>query len=265
MVDVTATTASEEVAPPDWDALITESQAFPPRVVRAHTFVKDWQTASRPALVSCDDGAEWVIKGKQSGKQAVTDQILGTLGRQLNCPIPEVAQVDLPAALISAQPELSHFAPGLAHGSRYQAAYSERLGLDHAAENAEAFAMLAGFYGWGMAQDQQFLYGITHPHAVLSVDHGHFVGGGSWSAESLRQASAAAELDPQIVAHSPPSAAHMLILLDRLRAVSDRDIARAVSLPGLDWEITMEERRGLADLLARRRDSLVTRLEAMRS
>src|SRR5215203_2820787 len=100
---------------PEWNTLVTDALQRPTAVVVAQTFVRAWPTASRPALLSCDDGHDWVVKGRQSLKQAVTDQILGTLGRALGGPIPEISQVEVPAALIAAQPELSHFSAGTAH------------------------------------------------------------------------------------------------------------------------------------------------------
>ena len=114
--------------------------------------MRAWPSASRPALLSCNDGHDWVVKGRQTQKQAVTDQILGTLGRALGGPIPEISQVEVPQALVAAEPELSHFQSGTAHGSRYVSGYTDREGLAHAIpENEGPFTHLAGFYGWGMA------------------------------------------------------------------------------------------------------------------
>lgn len=248
----------------DWAAVVAAAMAEEPETVTAHTFVRAWSTASRPVLLSCDDGADWVVKGRQSGKQAVTDQILGTLGRVLGAPIPEITIVTVPQELISSEPELAHLAVGSAHGSRYEAGYSEREGLAHAIpENAAAFAHLAGFYGWGLAQDHQMIYRIAAPCLVRSVDHGHFIGGGSWNEAQLAGLSDEAELDPVVVAHSPPTAENLERVRDHLNLLNDGVIARAVSRPRIDWGITLEERIRLATLLASRRDRLRVKLEAL--
>jgi hypothetical protein len=247
---------------PEWDTLVSDALGRPRTVVVAHTFVRAWSTASQPALVACDDGADWVVKGRNTQKQAVTDQILGSLGRALCAPVPEIGQVELPAALVAAQAELRHFSPGSAHGSRFEQGYTDRLGLDHAIpENAGRFTHLAGFYGWGMAQDHQFIYRVLPPSLVLSVDHGHFVGGPGWNTATLASMTDDADLDQQIEAHSPASSSDLEELLKHLDAVTDDVIASAVALPGLDWDITMEERTTLAGLLYRRRNHLRARLE----
>ena len=247
---------------PAWNTLVADALQRPPSAVVAHTFVKAWPSASRPALLACDDGHDWVVKGRQSLKQAVTDQILGTLGRALGGPIPEISQVELPQTLVAAQPELSHFTPGRAHGSRFLSGYTEREGLAHAIpENEGPFTHLAGFYGWGMAQDHQFIYRVLPPSLVMSVDHGHFVGGAAWDAATLASNADNADLDQQIEAHSPPSKANLKQLLNRVNGVTDEVIASAVALPGLDWDITMDERIALASLLFRRQNHLRERLE----
>lgn len=249
----------------DWALLIQEALTEPRKVVRAHTFVHAWGSASRPVQVTCDDGADWVIKGRQSGKQAVTDQILGVLGRSLGAPIPEICLVEVPQELIDAEPEMGHIASGLAHGSRFEAGYTDRQWLDHAIpENERPFAHLAGFYGWGLAQDHQLIYRIAAPCLVRSVDHGHFVGGGSWSLANLVGLPTDADLYGEIVAHSRPSPPLLEGVRTQLKALTDESIASAVARPGLDWDISLEERKALADLLAARRDSLLVRLEASR-
>ena len=95
----------------------------------------------------------------------------------------------------------------------------------------------------------------------MSVDHGHFVGGGDWNATTLASNTDDAELDQQIEAHSPPSKANLRQLLNYLDGLTDNVIAEAAALPGSDWAITMEERTALASLLHRRRSHLRERLE----
>jgi hypothetical protein len=112
-----------------------------------------------------------------------------------------------------------------------------------------------------MAQDHQFIYRVLPPSLVMSVDHGHFVGGAAWDAATLASNADNADLDQQIEAHSPPSKANLKQLLNRVNGVTDEVIASAVALPGLDWDITMDERIALASLLFRRQNHLRERLE----
>ena len=194
--------------------------------------------------------------------QAVTDQVLGTLARAMGAPVREVGQVDVPAALIAAQPELGHLPPGRAHGSRFQPGFTGRESLAHPVPlNALRFARLAAFYGLGMAKDHQFLYQVLPPPLVISVDHGHFLGDGNWDVTEIRAMSVDADLDEQIENHMTPCPSDLQEVRRGLGNLTDSIIVDAVALPGDDWAITPEERVALAMLLSRRRDSLLVRLE----
>lgn len=248
----------------DWAALIDAAMtaATTEPVLTAETFVRAWGTASSPVTVTCDDGEDYVIKSRLTSKQAVTDQILGSLGRTIGCPIPEVVQVEVPAALIAIEPGLQHFPAGRAHGSRFSVGFTEREALAHAVpENFGRFAHLAAFYGWAMASDHQFIYQVAPPPLVLSVDHGHFIGSGDWDEAHLAGLSDDADLDPLIEAHCPASRVELQRVCSDLDNMTDAAIALAVGRPPSDWDISAAERSSLAALLARRRDHLKARIE----
>ena len=111
----------------------------------AQTFIKNWPTASQPVLLRCDDGREYVVKGTQAGRMVVNDQVVARLGRIADAPVGRPALVDVPAGLISAEPEMQHIPPGISHGTEFIAGCSERKSYEHAAEvaNQPRFAAIA--------------------------------------------------------------------------------------------------------------------------
>lgn len=244
---------------PDWQALFAAAAAQSPPPV-AHTFVKRWPSASAPVLLVCDDGGtdrEFVVKGRQGGKQPVNDQIVGRLGVGLGAPVGVPALVEVPQALIDAEPELAHMPSGLGHGSRWIPNCTERLSYEHAAEqeNRARFARLAFLFGWTVAGDHQFIYENAAPRLVYSVDHGHFFPGGpDWTIASLGQAPpptpdnaivTTCALTPQETESGRPAA-----------TPSDELIASAIASVPADWQLPDADRVALADFLAARRDIL---------
>src|SRR5437879_2595314 len=105
--------------PEQWEKLISAAASNRPRPATAQTFLGRKEGATEPAVLACDDGQDYVVKGKQAGLVIANDHIAGLLGRALGAPVPEVKVVSIPAVLVHAEPQLQHMHPGLAHGSRH--------------------------------------------------------------------------------------------------------------------------------------------------
>jgi hypothetical protein len=242
---------------PNWKVLIREARERVPSPVVAETFLKAFQTASRPVLLACGD-QEYVVKSKDAGRMIVTDQIVGRLGHAIGASVAEVTLVEVPKGLIDSEPQMSHMSPGVAHGSKWFPDCSEQLGFEHThvPENRPRFAGLALLYGWATAGDHQFIYENTEPRLVHSVDHGHFFpGSNGWTKEMLEQAPAAVP-DGTIVSTCSLTGVELQAAKEALRAPTENVIASAVSAPSVGWGITLTERIAVAVYLAGRSESI---------
>ncbi len=232
------------------------------------TFLRVWASFSKPAAVSCDDGFAYVIKGLQHGradmaKPLTTEQIVAAAGRLVGAPVVETVLVDV-SDLVAIEPRLAYLQPGLAHGTRQHPDCSDRMWTDyaHLADNRPRFGALAVMYSWLGAADHKVIYENHPPNLVYTVDHGHFLPGGTnWTVAQLTAAPPAAGLDPQfgtiglLDAEVRPAA-------DLLRAVRPQHIAAAVAQPPDDWGVTLQERVAIADYLERRQNQLSAVLPA---
>jgi hypothetical protein len=226
------------------------------------TFLRVWGSYSRPAAVSCDDGLVYVVKGLQAGgadmaKPITTEQIIAASGRLVGAPVVDTVLVDV-ADLVAIEPQLAHLQPGLTHGVRFIPDCSDRMWTDyaHIAENRPRFGAIAVMYSWVGASDHQVIYENQHPHLVYTVDHGHFLPGGTnWTVATLQAAPAATGVDPQFGAIGLVEA-ELRQPASLLRGLQPAEIAGAVALPPDAWGVTLQERVAIADYLERRRMQL---------
>jgi hypothetical protein len=221
----------------------------------AQTFMQAYSTASKPVLVRCDDGREYVVKGSQAGRMLVNDHLVAKLGALLGAPVPEAEIVALTQDLIAAQAEMSHMTAGLAHGSRFIPNCHD--GGQHATpENRERFARLAVLFGLAGASDHQYLHQNNPPHLVYSVDHGHFFPGGpEWTAQSLEQTGPAVADDSVVQAYqvTPEELAGAAVALEQ---ITDDAIVEIVgSLPST-WGVDEDDRLAMVAYLIRRREEM---------
>lgn len=250
---------------PDWRARILEHQANVQDLIEAHTYVDGWGSASRPALVKCTDGREYVVKGSQAGRMIIADQVVGRLGQEIGAPVAEVMLIHVPEALVQAEPRLAHFQPGIGHGSAWIPGCTERSGLNHqnTRENRGPFSSLAILYGWMFANDDQFIYRNQQPHLVYSVDHGHFFHGGpNWSRSSLAAAPKAVP-NREIGRGCSLTADELAAACAPLRCIDDETISKVVAAPPDSWSLLLDERIALARYIARRRDELLLSVERL--
>jgi hypothetical protein len=63
-------------------------------------------------MLACDDGQEYVVKGRHVPRTLVNDQIVGHLGKAMEAPVGEVRLVDVPAELIRINSVMGHMPPG---------------------------------------------------------------------------------------------------------------------------------------------------------
>jgi len=188
----------------------------------------------------------------------IADHVVGRIGQLLGAPVPEVAFVDVPAALVAAQPEIAAFLPGVGHGSKYVPNTTEREQISHVNEpvNRDRFARLAVLFGWAHGADHQFIYEKVAPPRVYSHDHGHFFPGGpGWTGASLAQHNA--NVDNSIVNGCNLTPAEIAHAIARLNQVDPADLEGVVAgVPG-EWDITPDERTAMVGFLTMRRLALI--------
>jgi hypothetical protein len=219
-------------------------------------------TKTRPVIVSCDDGRDYVIKGRQNGRRCVNDHVVARLGRALGAPVPRVIMVDVPEVLVRDEPILAHFTPGLAHGSEIVQDVSESYCIDHfrELENRKRFARLAVLWGWVNLRDRQYLYSEDKPHLVYAFDHDNtFPRGPEWTRLTLLP-PLEAHLDAELFEVCGFRREELVDARDALAGMDNAHIARAVATPPDEWGMDMSERVALATFLARQRLELLNSL-----
>ncbi len=260
-------TVSELEAPLEpMDDLEAEIQSLvdeAPEVLIASYVCRVWPTASRPALViEVQEQERYVIKGAQIGRPIVTDQIVARLGQALQAPVGEPALIEISEDLIALDEQMSHFIPGLTHGTRYIPNCQDARDLRYLAkshkENRKRLALLALLYGWAIAYDHQFLIRTSSPCLVYAMDHGLFLPGrDAWTVTHLKEAGPP-QLDPFIQHQLNFTVGEVSSALEHLQNVSTDNILRAVASPPVEWGITIEERAALAAYFLRRQEQLLS-------
>jgi hypothetical protein len=255
----------------DWITLITTACAARPTATRLVTFVGPvGDSFAFPAAFSDATGVEYVVKspshGEFNARAVATEQVVSAIGRAIGVPVAEVRLVELPQELLDLNPEqLKHFEPGVCHGSRHLPNVRESRRLLHTdrSENRPRFAALAALFGWSLAADHQFLYGLTPPHPVYSHDHGQFLAGRfEWTPATLA-AAAAAVCDPLIVTGCTLTADELQPELARVAAVEPAVVAGAVAMPPDAWGVTLADRIALAKYLESRQADLAAQNSRM--
>lgn len=209
-------------------------------------------------MLGCDDGFDYVVKGSQTGKVPVNEQVVGGLGQLIAAPIPAIRLVVVPTELIAIGGSgISHLRHGHAHGSLLLSNCSEKQWVAHMdlPENNQRIAALAVLYGWTHAGDPQLIYQLDKPNLVWSVDHGNFFPGGpNWSIADL-QAAGTATVFADLAGHCGTQQIQEAILV--LANVQPEQIAAVVAAPPTTWAVTMDERIELAIFLEKRRLELL--------
>jgi hypothetical protein len=250
----------EVIGPDAWIELIRRARERPPAMITAHTFLGRWRgRSSEPVLLSCNDGLDYVVKGRNAGRIPVNDLVVGMLARSIAAPVPRVVLVDVPGELIADEPMLAHMQPGLAHGSEYVQDVADNYVVEHLRERGNRLRFLRLAVLWGVVSiiDRQYLYSENSPRLVYSADHSHcFPRGPSWTRLSLLRVPPA-ELDHELLEYCKFTDDELSKVPGILSGMDDARIADAVAAPPEAWGINMPERVALAAFLARRRDQLL--------
>jgi hypothetical protein len=249
---------SEKARRQKWEEVLETQRLQREDPIQAVTFRRGWSTKSRPVLVKCQDGQEYLVKGQQAGRQIVNDRIVAKLGQALGAPVGQPKLVEIPAELIKIELRLSHFSPGIAHGTLFIPGCIDSIELIATSEsnNRSRMCLLAVLYSWVFANDQQFLFNNHPPRLVHSVDHGHFFPGGpNWEIADLQNASQAT-LDPYFSICNFTKA-ELEQACCTLEAVSEESIVEAVASPPDTWGLTIKEQVELVGYLFRRKQELM--------
>lgn len=231
-------------------------------VVTAHSYLRCWSSASRPVLLACDDGSDYVVKSSHAGRVIVNDHVVAQVGLLTGAPVGQPVVVQVPAELIAAQAEMAHMTPGPAHGTLLIRHCTEREGPAHLDGNRQRFASLAVLFGLMAAGDDQFIYQNSQPHLVFSVDHGHFFPGGPDWTEATLTGAPDPEVNQALHGHCNFGDDELAEAADPLSAVTDGAIAQIVGCIPPPWGVSLPESVALADYLADRRDKLRQQLVA---
>ncbi|WP_027268929.1 HipA family kinase [Leptolyngbya sp. PCC 6406] len=231
--------------------------------LQARTYLRAWRTKAQPVLLNCADGGQYMVKGRQAGRQIINDQVVARLGTLLGAPVGEPKLIDVPSALIEIEPNLSHLQPGIAHGTRFipDCMDQPELIATSQPENRSRLARLAVLYAWVVPGDWQFLFSKSPPRLVYSVDHGHFFPGGpEWTVRDLQQA--APPYLPScfsVCALTPEDWVEALLALSQ---IPEEEIVHTVAAIPEEWGLTIEERVVLVQYLLYRRSELPSTLQA---
>jgi len=227
---------------------------------RAQIYTKFFDTASDPRMFKCDDGKHYVLKSNHLGKSVITEQIAGRLGALMGAPVAIVDLVELPQEFAD-EPAIAPMQPGIHHGSRYIEHTGDRrqeISYRDMDVNLPRFSALALFYGWfGVFGDHQVIYRDWPPKEVSSVDHGElFEGGSKWTAESLRAAPPSTP-DELVMKRCQLEIDHLKGSCDGLVAITNANIASAITAVPEDWGFPVDDQVAIAMYLERRREELL--------
>ncbi len=227
-------------------------------IIEARTFKKGWSTKAQPVLLRCNDGKDYVVKGRNAGRQIINEQIVARLGLLLGAPVTDVQFVDL-TKLIEIEKNLAHISYEIAHGSAFvpDCFDSRDLIATSNIENRSRLALLAVLYGWTKANDHQFLFKTTLPRLIYSVDHGHFFPNSpNWAVEDLLEADNA-QVDTFLSKECHFTSPEINQALDALVNINEEAVIKIVALPPVEWGITIEERTMMIEYLIRRQRNLL--------
>ncbi|WP_231866947.1 HipA family kinase [Anabaena sp. 4-3] len=246
-----------------WKLSLEQYLSNPEEPVLIITFRRSWNSSARPVLARGIDKCEYVVKGRQAGRQIITDQIVARLGLAMKAPVGRPQIVEIPLELLELDSGFSFLSPGTAHGTHFiPNCFDDRDAskYKHHSGNQERFAFLSVLFGWVYSQDEQFIYQTTHPSLVYSVDHGRFFPDGyAWTVQSLQNAPNP-EVDRRLVLSCSLTNDEIRRGLLALEAVTEEEIIQAVASPPDEWGITINERMVMIEYLIKRQRFLLESL-----
>lgn len=196
-------------------------------------------------LVRADDGNRYWCKclgNLQSPRVPINEQLVGRLGRLLGAAVCDVSLIRIPEAVAGWEYRPgAKLVPGIAHASRAVEPVVETRQLNHLTDddNPRRLTTLKLLASLCCSGDPQWLCAVNEENRYYSHDHGHyFPNGPNWTVATLLAAPTQAPGWPTSI-KSDTGAEQEFI--DRLRAVSVRDIAAVFGGLPSDWPITEQE------------------------
>ncbi len=242
-----------------WTHLLGKSSLSVTAQVTVAFPLKMLSGVSGAVLCQCTDDQQWVVKSRHNGRALAADRIVGQLGKALGAPVAHTAIVDVPEDLIDEEMQSENVLPGPGHGSLFIKGCVDSREILYSTddENEDRFAALAVLYGLTAANDIQFLYQTIAPRLVHSVDHGHFFPGETlWSINTLGTAPQA-KVDGRITVPANCGRDSILRAIGGLVKLDDSALARTIGSVPAEWDISLDEKAGIARFLAKRRDTLL--------
>ena len=137
------------------------------------------QGVTEPIFCSCDDGFEYVVKGRNAGyRSLIAEWVANRLGRQLGLPIPEIAQMKIEPGLFdygSATGKLAKLGRGILFGSRKVPNVDEIREADLIDIDIRLQARVLAFDWWVANSDRPFVQGMGNPNLLWAEDTGQLV------------------------------------------------------------------------------------------
>ncbi len=163
-----------------------------------------WQGKTEPVFCRAEDAHEYVVKGSFAGRKAlIAEWVANRLGRLLELPIPEFAQLQLDPLFFDygAKPlELGRLGPGILFGSRRESGLVELRQADLSLVDLNLKARVLAFDWWIANSDWVFIEGAGNPnllwaedtHRLVVIDHNlafdPSLMAGFWSEHAFRDA-----------------------------------------------------------------------------
>ena len=204
------------------------------------------------------------VDNLQDPRVAVTEAIVGAVGRLIGAPVCETAIVTLPDELRGWEFRPGHrLEPGLAHGSKAVDGVIEERSLifrerdDNRRRHAGVFAL----YDWCWGADDQWLYRHSDDGMLFSHDHGYYLPGqpGTWDEQSL--ADAVDKPHPLNWQRDGLDSAELRRLAGRLRNLGAGELVGALSVIPISWPVADRELEAVGWFLQRRAAAVAGRLE----
>lgn len=217
-------------------------------------------------LVLADDGDRYwckALNNRQSERVPINEQIVGRLGTLIGVPVCHVELVQLDGIAGWEFRSGLFVEPGCAHGSRAVDPAIETRSLEHrdTDDNRRRQCGVYALHDWLLGSDSQWLRCTAEDDAYYSHDHGYFLGGPNWTAESLR-----AHMDQPWHCPADPGGldpAEIERLAVALENLTREEIEQYLSKLPAAWPVTDEELNVVADLADVRRASVAARLRQL--
>lgn len=218
-------------------------------------------------LVLADDDQRYWCKSLnnfQGHRIPVTEQIVARLGSRIGAPACEARLVDLTnIAGWEFRPGAGRVVePDWAHGSLAVEPALETRALDHRGDddNRRRHCGIYALCDWLAGGDLQWLYSVDEDNAYYSHDHGLFLTGPNWTAETLEAARTTSFALSQPADRLDPD--ELERLAGALEKLAREDIEAELSKLPSEWPVTDEELDAVADFAYSRRGAVAGRLRS---